>query len=530
MVSLMRRRSCSAAWFAVLALGLAACSGDGHPIRVESIDLADGDYYELAWGGTQEERFYAVARRGAPDGEPVIWTANRPEPCSLGDQVAEYRPVTPRGAGKYVVGAPTPAWLEVYDFPDPDNPTIRSMGFSDLDCARSDMVIADLPSNPRDGHRYPARIYEPDLMSMKYLHLTPDQTAELADPWTGDRTTIASDVTSYWDRGTNAWFVEDGQWVKRDSDGHEVARHGHDVSSLTLLGDNGDVAYTKIGPPGDNKGGDLYVVRSSKEKKLAELACKQTPVDGLVPGALAFFSPCEDSRLTIARSDGKLFSYESGVDQSYFALQGRLLFRIDREATTEIWMIQSGNLERATKQFELPRWSGGPSIWTGRGGAIYIAAPQLADSRLSIWRVRFDGANAGFEQVGSDILRVVPNDQGTVRLQGDGSLIVTDANNTTVAFRVQGAAPDFYTVFSQLQPALVYRTNVDPETQLGHLAIHFFSGDHFEISDDVREWTEVGWPERGILYTTGGATPKLRFARAEIPCQATSSAPWACNF
>ena len=523
----MRRRSGSAAWLAVLALGWAACSEEGHPIRVESIDLAEGDYYELNWGGTQEERFYAVARRGAPDGEYVVVSPEHEEPCSLGDDIAGILALKPLNAGKYVVRSPAPALLELYGLAGPDN--WRTLSFADVDCARSDVTF-DIPAGGNLSS--PVRLFEEDLTKMKYLHITRESAAEYVDPRSGDRSTIA-EVTNIWGRETNAWLAEDGTWVKRDFEGKELARHGTDVAGLTLLGDSGDVVYQKNNPNGPQftnaDGGDLILVRNHREKKLAELGCKALPADALLPGAIAYFAPCNESRLNLQRNDGKTFSYEAGVSDSIITMQGRLFFQIDRETTTEIWMVQASNLERATKQVDLPRWAGGPRVWNGRAGAVYVAA-TLMDNSINIWKLMLSGSQANFQLVGEDIQSFTQAEQGTARLQTDGTLLLTDANNTGVVFRAKGKVSEFGLVFGPYQAALVYRTDVDPDTYLGHLQLQFFSGAHFDIDDNVRAFAEVWWPERGILYSTGGPAPKLRFARAEIPCQAMSSAPWACNF
>jgi len=56
------------------------------------------------------------------------------------------------------------------------------------------------------------------------------------------------------------------------------------------------------------------------------------------------------------------------------------------------------------------------------------------------------------------------------------------------------------------------------------------TGDHFVIADDVREFRDVWWPERGVLYAAGGDTPGIYFARVDIPCENTSETSFACGF
>src|ERR1700748_3602182 len=89
-------------------LAAAACSQDTS-IHTEIVPLAPGEFYNLSWGGTQTERFYAVARPGTPDSRTPHAALIAPDlkvPCSLGDDISIYRPLLPRSKSKYVLGAP----------------------------------------------------------------------------------------------------------------------------------------------------------------------------------------------------------------------------------------------------------------------------------------------------------------------------------------------------------------------------------------------------------------------------------------
>jgi hypothetical protein len=68
------------------------------------------------------------------------------------------------------------------------------------------------------------------------------------------------------------------------------------------------------------------------------------------------------------------------------------------------------------------------------------------------------------------------------------------------------------------------------ERGLGHLQLYFLSGMHFDIASDVREFSPVWWPERGLLYAQSGEQPAMRFARVDVPCELSSATPWACDF
>ena len=70
-------------------------------------------------------------------------------------------------------------------------------------------------------------------------------------------------------------------------------------------------------------------------------------------------------------------------------------------------------------------------------------------------------------------------------------------DNTRVLLKAQGLTPtSFRFYFTGLDTALAYMSHVDPDTQLGRLELHFVTGEHFKIDEEVREFREVWWPER----------------------------------
>jgi hypothetical protein len=85
-------------------------------------------------------------------------------------------------------------------------------------------------------------------------------------------------------------------------------------------------------------------------------------------------------------------------------------------------------------------------------------------------------------------------------------------------------------VFSGTSIALAYLGDVDAASGLGSLELQFLTGEHFRLAKDVREYREVWWPERGMVYTRGGDDPAIAFTRVEIPCEMTSESPWTCGF
>jgi hypothetical protein len=119
--------------------------------------------------------------------------------------------------------------------------------------------------------------------------------------------------------------------------------------------------------------------------------------------------------------------------------------------------------------------------------------------------------------------------RGTAWLNDTGELTLTDRNAEGTLLRASGVTRMSF-VFPGSSTALVYLSDVNLATGLGRLQLRFLTGESFVLARDVREYREVWWPERGVLYARGGAHPGIRFARVEIPCEMTSDAPWTCGF
>jgi hypothetical protein len=129
------------------------------------------------------------------------------------------------------------------------------------------------------------------------------------------------------------------------------------------------------------------------------------------------------------------------------------------------------------------------------------------------------------------IWAVSAGNTGLATLEADGTLLLRDRDTTRPLWRTRGVtAANFRFVFGGEALALAYLADVDEETKLGRLELHMVSGEHFSITDEVREFREVWWPERGILFAQGGKDAAMRFARVDIPCEMLSSSPWACDF
>jgi hypothetical protein len=119
--------------------------------------------------------------------------------------------------------------------------------------------------------------------------------------------------------------------------------------------------------------------------------------------------------------------------------------------------------------------------------------------------------------------------RGLALMQPQGEVTLFDRDGEHVLLRATGVTR-FGFVFNGTSASLAYLGDVDDETGLGRVNLHFLTGEHFTLAKNVREYREVWWPERGIIYTRGGDAPAITFARVEIPCEMASESPWTCGF
>lgn len=509
------RRLWHAAWLAVIAFGSGACGSDDS-IRLETIELADGEFYGLAWGGTQVERFHVLARPG-PRGETdpnelVLVSPQHEKPCELGS-VQRYYTQQPRSGSKYVLGSPSPARLALFDGLDEHG--FGTLSFADIDCKRTDLSLEGLDAGTL------LRIYPPDLEQLLLGVRDRERTVSLVDPWADRSLEVARNVDNVWPTDNGAWFLEDGVLVKRDLTGRERRRVGEHVTWFVQLGADADFAYVDDGT--------LFVEHAGKRTELAHDLCKTAfsvrTLDGFIPGALAFYSPCEAQRLNIQPAVGKAFSYDV-VASDYFAQRGQIFVVTASDAATTVRAAVAREPTKLATWVELPPQQI-QNIWPIRGGSWLILG-RLPDDSLTLLRATDTVPSAEPRAVVTGAESVVNSQRGIAWLR-EGTLTVTDQNAEQVLVRDTDVAR-FSFVFPGQSQAIVYVTGLDRATGLGRLELKFLSGDEFQLAREVREYREVWWPERGILYARGGSNAGIKFARVEIPCEMTSDSPWACGF
>jgi hypothetical protein len=230
----------------------------------------------------------------------------------------------------------------------------------------------------------------------------------------------------------------------------------------------------------------------------------------------------------VALKNGKQLEIAENV-ASYTAQLGRLIYTTNSETTTTIWVVMATDPNaRSVKWGELPSF-GLEQVWPTSNGR-YIAAVKL-DHTFALMEIDLNGEAKEPRIIEMGIKDYLPYGEGLVTLHDTDRMVLRDRASLRPILEANGVTGrSFRFVFSNKALGLAYRSHIDPETNLGRLSLKLLEGGFFEIADDVREFAEVWWPARGLVYAAGGARPGLRVARIEIPCETTSESPWACGF
>jgi len=502
----------------ILTLLFAAACSPETEVQTATVPIADGAFYGIRWGGTQVERFYSVARPGLPESrtpKAVLMSPEHAEPCDLGDDIWSYSLITPRTAGKYVIGAPSPARVLL----------MRRVGdeayaatFSDINCQRLPVAVPRVTVNsPRWN------LFDPDLTSMKMAFLTEDAALVVVDPWGQEQHEIAQDVTAVSQLDQALLLTEHGQLVKRDHDGKELMRVGSQVTQQRLLNGAGDFAYV------DERG--LFTVRSNESEQIGPAdACNITPLDPFLTGSIAYFSPCDSRRLVIAAPQRtEPLEYQAGVG-GFEANADQLFFTTNENERTQLWVANADQPTDAKVIFEREPFEIQALLAIRPGISALLAANP--SSSFTVYAINQGPSPPQLTTIADGVHAYQFSDSAVAVQYDTGDIVLLDHTLTRILLQMPSSvgAP-WALVFGEKATGFVSLTNFNPDTGLGRLELWLVvAGGHFVLADDVREFREVWWPERGILYATGGEHPGVRFARVDIPCENTSDTAWACGF
>ena len=513
------RGHCAQTWLlSVIALLASACDVSDDSVSTEIVPLAEGEYHGARWGGTQVERFYTVAWNGppsAPDGSAVIVSAEHEKPCNLGTSVSRYTSIRPQTASKYVIGSPSPARVILLE--DVDDEGFGTLSFADIDCQRIDLSVPDVD---RGMLTY---VYEPDQTNQKIAVRNRAGSIIFVDPWAQEQHQVAENVTAFKVFETGEWLIESGELVRRDLDGMEVSRRGQDVAGLLQLNGRGDLAYQ------DARG--IHTIRSGETKRVVKSGCLYLGnLESFMPSAIGHFDlPCDTtSKLKVTVGTDKTYTYAAGITALSIST-GMMVYTTKEGDATQVWLVDAGEPMKPKLIGEYPAFQleGLMTLPT----RMVVLISRAEDRTRTIWQLQRAGDSAALVELTRGVRGWSRAETAIALLYDSGDLVLADGALDRVVFTLSNALNSRFTfIMGGKALGLAYLDDVDPETMLGSLELHLLSGAHYTLAQDVREFEYVFWPERGLSYVAGGDEPGIRFARIDVPCEASSDAPWACGF
>jgi hypothetical protein len=171
------------------------------------------------------------------------------------------------------------------------------------------------------------------------------------------------------------------------------------------------------------------------------------------------------------------------------------------------------------------------ALFTLRPGISALLASNPSTSTFTVYVVNQGSSPPQITAVADNVHSYQFSDSAVAVQYETGDLTLLDRTLTRIILQVPSSAEaPWGLVFGGKATGFAYMTQFDPERRLGRLELSLLEGGHFVLADNVREFREVWWPERGILYATGGDNPGVSFARVDIPCENTSDTAWACGF
>jgi hypothetical protein len=257
-------------------------------------------------------------------------------------------------------------------------------------------------------------------------------------------------------------------------------------------------------------------------------------MSAFLPHAIGYFSPCDSRQLVVRRpkdatgEKAELFHYDQTFD-ALFASGGRLLFTVSTDTETELWAVSSSKPKDPVhvltrERFQIESLSSLP-------GGRYLIAARESDDTLDLLVLAGIRADSELSTLERDIDDLSSYETALAITRSDQTLTLRDRDDLHVIWRSDGIRADRARfLFDGRATALAYLQHIDDATGLGELKVHFVSGEDFSIAKHVREFHEVWWPERGLVYATGGSDAAMRFARIDVPCEKVSDSPWACGF
>lgn len=405
--------------------------------------------------------------------------------------------------------------------------------FTSYSCESTSLLVPDVPL-PRES-----------LSAEGHYHLIVANGSDdllAIDPWGSEAVTLGHDVSYFDVKGEQLWSIEGGQLVLRDASLKELGRVGEAVSDVALArGNSSDwAAYIDDGV--------LFFVEADAmdtPSVLADDVCRLWQVGSSSERVLRFLSPCEDRHLVLydvlederidyvddVVASSVVVRTAKGFDLNYWtgeeSNRGTLWISLAGEEPVKVFddaLVQSGSLFRS--------WAVGVTDWNGESGN-YVSwrDGQFKTIAEKVAEVNALGVVANFENGSGDLLQIL-GDDSTRKI---GSKVPLDATRGRAflgnasgergdLFVIEGEPParkvasgvgvGSFLFSVQIDTLLMMLSNFDAATQTATLQVRLLdTGDQFEVSSQVSELVEVGFPRPGVLYNVAtGSREGLWFA------------------
>jgi hypothetical protein len=437
--------------------------------------------------------------------------------------------------------------------------------FTTLDCKE--------PLAPIEARGFPfdARFDDPP----GWLMLETSGAITFLEPWKSKRKVIAEQTSGAHFSHDMLWSIEAGELVVRDLTLEVVARYGKNVSEFTVYDSLVRAAYIeRTCAEGANPcSGDLFLVSAvpGDPKKIDSDACNVVFPRRWGGQGVSYRSPCADRRAVVygtkqANGGGEASRivvgdailgnpdvdflrgtpyvfYAKAVDpKSSGTLMGGVLGETleaigdhpTRDSSQGAPIVdRAGSVWRATIEFDDALHAGRLISWTPHSEPTDIAT-NVAQINGSLAITDFDGSVGNLVQLSGTSVsrplarkvprqRILSDNHGTAVLanyDGEvGTLLVAPADTTDFEQVAKGITIDELgngtVAFLQSLSAIAFLHDFDEESGTGILGARLIeTGDTFDVGIRASEWSEVGWPEPGILYVSPeGDAAGIWFAR-----------------
>jgi hypothetical protein len=407
-----------------------------------------------------------------------------------------------------------------------------------------------------------------------YLTFETSGAITFLEPWKSKRQVIAEHAKSARFSQDRLWSIEAGELVVRDLGLEVVARYGTNVTEFAVSDAPARIAYVEgtCATGASPCAGDLFLVTSvpGTAKKVDSDACSVVFPRRWGGQGVSYRSPCVDRRLVVygpTKSSGGDPSrivlgdvilgnpdvdFMRGTAYVFYAkaddskpggtliggVLGEPLATIGEHPTRDSSqgapiVDKAGSAWRATIEFDDKLAAGRLVTWE-TGGELTEIAANVTQISGSVAIVDYDGSVGNLVQlsgttISKPLARKVPR-RGI--LSGDpGIAVIADYDGDVGTLLVAaGDTLDFEPVakkitlaelsngsieFLRSLNAIGFLHDFDEDSGTGILAARLIeTGDTFDVGIRASEWSEVGWPEPGILYVSPeGNAAGIWFAR-----------------